>query len=318
MPGIVPGAEQMDQQAKFSALWNQHFNGGRESEQANRSIIHFQDMKAGGGQGLRVLWPSVWCDIPPSPFNPHEDIKVMNTLRLADSWPALRNWVQWNHPIPNQKKIAFSHWGNHQLERLEQRIPWKLSWEVTSSGDAEQHNKTEVNTQNWAKCKVTIDHMPLILFKHLRIWTAALVKSMAYMCSPQEPWPVPSNFRHRSQIRVETRGSLRHCIWCRITYSHVRVFGTKPIGYKINISATVCVQLKVFLFSFCIYIFLLFVIFSFRLLIFQLPMLSVILNIRLNTSRNWSSNFQREANFKTLLSIFIKISKTCYLIHYLI
>lgn len=55
MPGIVPGAEQMDQQAKFSALWNQHFNGGRESEQANRSIIHFQDMKAGGGQGLRVL-----------------------------------------------------------------------------------------------------------------------------------------------------------------------------------------------------------------------------------------------------------------------
>ena len=115
-------------------------------------------------------------------------------------------------PIPNQKKIAFSHWGNHQLERLEQRIPWKLSSEVTSSGDAEQHNKTEVNTQNWAKCKVTIDHMPLILFKHLRIWTAALVKSMAYTCSPQEPWPVPSNFRHRSQIRVDTRGSLRHCI----------------------------------------------------------------------------------------------------------
>ena len=42
MPGIVPGAEQMDQQAKFSLLWNQHFNGGRESEQANRSIMQFQ------------------------------------------------------------------------------------------------------------------------------------------------------------------------------------------------------------------------------------------------------------------------------------
>lgn len=107
----------------------------RESEKANRCIMHFQvaiqDMKTGGGQGLRVLWPSVRCVIPSSAFNPHEDIKVMNTLRLADSWPALWNWLQWKHPIPNQKKIAFSHWGHHQLERLEQRIPWKLSSEVT-------------------------------------------------------------------------------------------------------------------------------------------------------------------------------------------
>lgn len=57
MPGIVPGAEQMDQQAKFSPLWNQDFKG--ESEKANRCIMHFQvviqDMKTGGGQGLRVL-----------------------------------------------------------------------------------------------------------------------------------------------------------------------------------------------------------------------------------------------------------------------
>ena len=42
MPGIVPGAEQMDQQAKFSPLLDQHFNGGRESEQANRIIMQFQ------------------------------------------------------------------------------------------------------------------------------------------------------------------------------------------------------------------------------------------------------------------------------------
>lgn len=150
-----------------------------------------------------------------------------------------------------------------------------------------------MNTQNWAKYKVTIDHMPLILFKLLCIWAAALVKSTAYTCSPQEPWPVPSNFRHRSQIRVETRGSLRHCIWCRITQSHVHVFGTKPIGYKINTSATVCVQLKICLFSFYIDIFLLLVIVSFTSLIFQLPTLSVILTIRLNISRNWSSKAKR-------------------------
>ena len=114
MPGIVPGAEQMDQQAKFSLLWNQHFNGGRESEQANRSIMQFQVWfkiwKQEEGKGC-VCCDPVWCDIPPSAFNLHEDITVMNTLRLADSWPALRNWVQWKRPCPQPEKNSIQPLG---------------------------------------------------------------------------------------------------------------------------------------------------------------------------------------------------------------
>lgn len=39
MPGIVPGAEQMDQQAKFSPLWNQHFKGEKVRKQTDALCI---------------------------------------------------------------------------------------------------------------------------------------------------------------------------------------------------------------------------------------------------------------------------------------
>lgn len=62
MPGSVPGAEQMDQWDKPSPLWNLHFNGGRESEQANRHIMQFQIMiQAIKGGGEQVAQIAVTC-----------------------------------------------------------------------------------------------------------------------------------------------------------------------------------------------------------------------------------------------------------------
>lgn len=170
------------------------------------------------------------CDmlVLPSAFNLHEDIKVTKALRLPDSWPSFKE-LGIVKASPPQKKEYSAFGGNHQLEKLEQRIPWKLPSELRS-GDADQYNRTEMNVWNWAECKVITDHMPLNLFKYPCIWTTALVKFTAYTCSPQETLPVPSHFRPGSQIRIEMKGSLRHCRWCRSTQSCVHVFGTKAIS----------------------------------------------------------------------------------------